>query len=235
MSNENLQIGGPGDEIGGANTGGTKHSLENTDTRHGSQASMTPDRITDRRTVLRTISAGIIGSMAFSGTAAAGGHTLAEELNAVREATRKYRDVDVANADGYDFFGIIPHAGIVYENLEEHMVEFADADDLDHTDPPALLFYAPTEDVEDEPDVNDSTIVLAGVEWLVSGRHEEAPANIFDDENSARALQVTEEAGWHPAPSPELKFTGLHAWVHMANPNGVFARDHSVMIERLTD
>jgi hypothetical protein len=144
------------------------------------------------------------------------------------------RDVDVAQADGYGFFGIVPRAGIVYENLIDYLVDFVDTGDLDHTDPPALLFYVPSEDVEDQDDVDDSTIVLAGVEWLVSGRHEEAPANIVDDENSARALKVTEEEGWHPAPDPNLNFTGLHAWVHMANPNGMFARDHPIMIKRLT-
>ncbi|WP_396610793.1 hypothetical protein ACH9L7_11220 [Haloferax sp. S1W] len=196
---------------------------------------MAKPRFTNRRTVLKTVGAGIVGSMAAVGTTAAGGHTFARQLNTVRKSTRKYRDVDVAKADGYGFFGIVPHAGIVYENLSDYLVDFDDAGDLQHTDPPALLFYAPSEDVEDQDDVDDSNIILAGVEWLVSGRHEQAPANIFDDENSARALKVTEEEGWHPAPDPNLNFTGLHAWVHMANPKGVFTRDHPIMIERLTD
>lgn len=195
---------------------------------------MVKPRLINRRTVLKTIGAGAVGSMAAVETVAADGHTFADQLTTVREATRKYRDVDAAKADGYGFFGIVPHAGIVYENLGAHMVDFDDAEDLEHTDPPALLFYAPSEHVEDQNEVDDSTIVLAGVEWLVAGRHEEAPANIFDDEHSARALKVTEEEGWHPAPSSELNFTGLHAWVHLANPNGVFARDHPLMIERLT-
>lgn len=195
---------------------------------------MTNQRRTNRRTVLKTIGVGMIGSMVSVGTATAGNDTFAQELNTVREATWKYRDAAKANEE-YDFFGIVPHAGIVYENLEEYLVDFDDAEDLEHTDPPALLFYAPTEAVEDEDDVNDSTIVLAGVEWLVSGRHEEAPANIFDDENSARELKVSEEAGWHPEPSGNFDFTGLHAWVHMANPNGVFAQNHPTMINRLTD
>lgn len=195
---------------------------------------MSPPRLTDRRTVLKTIGAGLAGGTALVGTTAAGGQRLARELTAVRHATRKYRDVAVAKADGYGFFGIVPHAGIVYENLGDHLVDFDDAGALEHTDPPALLFYAPTEAVENEGDVDGSTIVLAGVEWLVAGRHEEAPADLFDDEGSARHVQVTEEEGWHPAPSEELDFTGLHAWVHLANPNGVFARDHPLMIERLT-
>lgn len=196
---------------------------------------MTKPQLTTRRTILKTIGVGLGGSTAFIGTTVAGDHTLAKELNTVRKSTRKYRDVEVAKADGYGFFGIVPHAGIVYENLEEYLVGFDDAEDLEHTDPPALLFYAPTEDVEDEDDVDASTVVLAGVEWLVSGRHEEAPADIFDDEDSARDLKVTEEAGWHPAPNPQLDFTGLHAWIHRANPNGVFARNHPIMVERLAD
>lgn len=194
---------------------------------------MPQPRPRNRRTVLRTIGAGVIGSIAAVGTAAAGGHTLADELNTVRDATRKYRDVDVAKADDYGFFEIVPHAGIVYIN-QDYLVPFEVFRDLEHTDPPTLLFYAPSEDVGDEEDVDESTIVLAGVEWLVTGRHENFDADIFNDEDSARNLKVTEEDGWHVAPGG-LPFTGLHAWIHMANPNGVFARDHPIMIERLTD
>lgn len=188
-------------------------------------------RTSSRRSVLKTIGAGLATGGVFSGTAAAGGHTFAEELNTVRETTRKYRDVDVAEADGYNFFGVVPHAGIVYENLEDNL------GNLGLTDPPALLFYAPSEDIDvgdTAADVEDTHLVLAGIEYLVEGRHGD-DQDIFDDENASRRLKVSEAEGWHPAPDPNLNVTGLHAWVHMANPNGVFARDHPVMIKRLRD
>lgn len=198
---------------------------------------MATPRSTHRRTVLKTIGAGVAGSVAAAGTAAAGGDTLAEELNTVRESTRKYRDVDIAERDGYGFFGVVPHAGVVYAN-PAHIEP--DWEDLRHTDPPALLFYAPSEalDADDtEEAVDETTLVLAGVEWLVTPRITDPTfdPDIFSGE-AARELKTTEVEGWHPFPDPEgLDVTGLHAWVHLANPDGVFARDHPLMLERISD
>jgi hypothetical protein len=199
---------------------------------------MRPPRQIHRRTVLKTVGTGVIASVVSGGTVAAGGDSLAEELNTVRETTRKYRDVDVAERDGYGFFGVVPHAGVVYANPAH--VE-SDVENLSHTDPPALLFYAPSEELDatdTEEDVDETSLVLAGVEWLVTPRVTDPTfdPDIFSDAEAARELKTTEVEGWHPFPDPNgPDVTGLHAWVHLANPNGVFARDHPLMLERISD
>lgn len=168
--------------------------------------------------------AGILAS-----TAAARNHTFTHELNTVREATRKYRDLEVAKDDGYRFFGVVPHAGVVYEKLPENLGK------LGLTDQPTLLFYAPSEDLDpgDTQEVVERTnLVLAGIEKHVPGRHGN-DQNIFDDE-PARNLKVTEADGWHPSPTG-ANITGLHVWVHRANPAGVFAVNHPIMIKRLSE
>lgn len=191
-----------------------------------------------RRTVLKTIVSGVLAGTVFSGRAAAGANTFAAELNTVRERTRKFRDVDVAERDGYGFFAVVPHAGVVYAN-PAHIGSVGD--DLSHTDPPALLFYAPSEqlDADDtKEDVDETTLVLAGVEWLITPRITDPTfdPDIFSDEEAVRELKKTERDGWHPFPDPDgLDVTGLHAWVHLANPNGVFARDHPLMLQRIAD
>lgn len=134
--------------------------------------------------------AGILAS-----TAAAGNHTFAHELNTVREATRKYRDLDVAKDDGYRFFGVVQHAGVVYEKLPENMGK------LGLRDQPTSLFYAPSEDLDPgdtQEAVERTNLVLAGIEKHVPGRHGN-DQDIFDDENAARKLKVTEAEGWNPA------------------------------------
>lgn len=78
--------------------------------------------------------------------------------------------------------------------------------------------YNPEPGEEHDPDHDD--LVLGAAEWLVPGDREDEPPNIFDDEESHRELQVTEEEGWHF--EEEEGFTGLHAWVHRGNPAGVF-------------
>lgn len=202
---------------------------------------MRTPRYIHRRTVLKTIGAGVVGSTLSAGTTVAGGHTFAQELNTVREASRKYREVDVAKGEDYGFFGVVPHAGVVYANP-------ANIGNTGHTEDPALLFYAPSEDLnqgDSEEDVDETTLVLAGIEYLVTPWSSD-PANDqaidtdkFDDENAHRELKVSEEDGWHgfpiaPGKPGHLDVTGLHAWVHLANPNGVFARDHPLMLERLS-
>lgn len=191
-----------------------------------------------RRTVLKTLGTGILASTLSARSAVAGSDTFTDELAAVRERTRHYRDVDSAERDGYHFFGVVPHAGVVYANPE--YVE-SDVDALQHTDPPALLFYAPSEPLDvdaTEDDIDETTLVLAGIEWLTTPRITDPTfdPDIFSDEEATRALKMTEVEGWHPFPDPDgLDVTGLHAWVHIANPHGVFARDHPLMFERIGD
>lgn len=182
---------------------------------------MTEPIDTERRTVLRTIAAGLAAGGVFAGPAAAGDHALARELNTVRAATRKYRDVAAARADGYERLGVVEPVGVVFNNADF-------MGNTGHTDPPANLFYAPNRSGETE----DSDLVLAGIEYHVPGR-DAGDQDIFADEGASRRLEVTEAEGWHPNPFGG-EFTGLHVWPHLHNPEGVFALEHATIRERLT-
>lgn len=169
-----------------------------------------------RRTVLKTIGGGFV-----LGTGAvpvnAGDVQLSEQLNAVRDVTRKYRDIEMARGDGY---------GAVSPYVPGMGFHFADGPPFgtDLEDPGVLVYftngsYNPDPGEEHDPD-RDDDLILGATEWLVTGDQEDNPPNIFNDEASHRNLQVTEEEGWHFA--EEGGFTGLHAWIHRGNPAGVF-------------
>lgn len=177
---------------------------------------MTPTNRT-RRTVLKTIGIGLTAGTAFVGSARAGNDALTEQLNAVREITRPYRDIDTARAEGY-----VPASPYV-PGMGFH---FADGPPFGTTleDPGILVYFTDGSYDPDPGDPHDPTrdddLVLGAVEWLVPGDRSSTPPNIFDDESSHRDLQVTEAEGWHFESGEG--FTGLHAWVHRGNPAGVF-------------
>lgn len=183
---------------------------------------MANPRLTNRRTVLTTIGAGVVGSLASVGTAAAGDHTLAKQLNTVRASTRRYRDVATARADSYERVGVFDFVGVVFNNADF-------IGNIGHTDPPANLFYAPNR----SGDTKDSDLILAGIEYHVPGDHGE-DQDIFADEEASRPLKVTEAEGWHANPFGG-DFTGLHVWSHLQNPDGVFALQHATIRDRLTE
>lgn len=172
-----------------------------------------------RRTVLKTIGSGLaVGATAGTASARGGADELSHELNGVREATREYRDVGTARADGYEpILGYFPGMGF----------HFTDRDPpfgTDRDDPPLLVYftnasYDPDPGAVHDPD-HDDDLILGGVEYLVPGDQEDTPPNIFADEGCSRALRVTEAEGWHF--EADLDVTGLHAWVHRGNPAGVF-------------
>lgn len=191
---------------------------------------MTKPQFTNRRTVLRTIGVGVVGSTLAAGITAAGDHTFASELNTSRATTRKYRDIATAEANGYSFFNIIPPVGVIYENLSDNVGNTSQTED------PSLLFYAPTPnaDIESEEDVENSNTILAGVEYHVDGRGQ-GDQDMFADETASRKLKVSEKDGWHSSPKGAPPLTGLHVWVHLQNPNGVFAGPHATIKDRLTD
>lgn len=185
-------------------------------------------RITNRRTVLTTIGAGVAGSIAFVGTAAAGDHTFAHQLNAVRATTRKYHDRNAAKDGGdYEFFGIAPFVGVIFNNA-------SNIGNLDLTKDPSLLFYAPTRkgEITSEADVEDSNTILVGVEYHVEGRGQ-GDQNIFADEQASCPVKVTETEAWHDSPPGAPPLTGLHVWAHLQNPDGVFAPQHPTIRDHL--
>jgi hypothetical protein len=169
-----------------------------------------------RRNVLTTTGAALL-FVAGAGSASAGSDQLSDQLNAVREATRKYRDIERARDDGY---------GAVSPYVPEMGFHFADGPPFgtDLEDPGVLVYftsgnYDPDPGDEHDPS-NDDDLILGATEWLVPGDQEDNPPNVFDDETSRRDLRVTEAEGWHF--EHEEGFTGLHAWVHRGNPAGVF-------------
>lgn len=169
-----------------------------------------------RRAVLKTIGGAVVLGAAV-GPASARSDSLSEQLNTVRAATRKYRDIVTARCDGY---------GAVSPYVPGMGFHFADgpAFGTDLEDPGVLVYYTNgsynPDPGEDHDPAHDDDLILGAAEWLVPGDREENPPNIFDDEESDRRLQVTEEEGWHY--EGREGFTGLHAWVHRGNPAGVF-------------
>lgn len=185
-----------------------------------------------RRTALRatgSLGVGIATGSILVGNAAAGDHTFAHQLNTVRATTRKYRDIATAEASGYSFFAVVDFVGVVYENLSGNI------GNTEQTEDPSLLFYAPTRgtDIEDEDDVENTNTILAGIEYHVKGDHGK-DQDIFADEEASRELKVTEAEGWHANPAGR-PITGLHVWAHLQNPDGVFAKQHPTIRDRLTE
>lgn len=172
--------------------------------------------VVSRRSVLKTTGGALLFGVA-TGSASAGDDRLSEQLNAVREMTRKYRDIETARDDGY---------GAVSPYVPGMGFHFADGPPFgtDLEDPGVLVYftngsYNPDPGEEHDP-ANDDDLVLGAVEWLVPGNQEDNPPDIFDDEASHRDLRVTEAEGWHF--EHEEGFTGLHAWLHRGNQAGVF-------------
>lgn len=174
---------------------------------------------------------GIATGSVLATNAAAGNHKFAHQLNTVRAATRKYRDVDAAKADDYERLFTFPPVGVIFGNQDY-------IGNLAHTDPPSLLFYAPNQAGE----TGNEELVLAGIEYHVfvadddeDGEPDDPSPDIFDEENASRELKVTEAEGWHYNPGFAGGVWGLHAWVHLGNPDGVFAGPHPTIRRRLTD
>lgn len=144
--------------------------------------------------------------------------TLAHQLNAVREATVPYRDISKAMEDGYEVISpFVPGMGF-------HFSDRTPPFGTDRTDPPVLVYF-PNDSYDPAPGepldpARTDDLVLGAVEYLVPGDQTADAPDIFADEDSPRTLATTEEEGWH---FEEVEgFTGLHAWVHRGNPEGVF-------------
>lgn len=151
-------------------------------------------------------------------SAAADEATLGQQLNLIREVTRKYRDLETARADGYvPVSPYVPGMGFHFANTNPPF-----GTDIDN---PLVLVYYTNGSYNPAPGeahdaARDDALILGAVEYLVLGDQTESPPNIFADEQSHRRLKVTEENGWHYESAEG--FTGLHAWIHRGNPAGVF-------------
>ena len=190
-----------------------------------------------RRPLLKALSAGVALSVGSgvatasddgnsSDTTQAGADALLEDLTTVLSTTQKYHGIGEAIEDGYEAFGVMPPVGHIYQRSDYFEgPEFTGPTEL--TEPPSLLFYAP---IEGEGDSGDLDLVLAGVEYHVSGDQTSNPPNLFADEDTSYELKVTEEDGWHRSPVPEtLDVTGLHVWLYHSNPAGLFHGGHPLM------
>ena len=143
------------------------------------------------------------GSPAESPTDRGGG-----PLEAVRNATRRYRDVAEAVDAGYvQFFGCVhePLAG----SMGVHFVNGTLAGDavIDRSKPEALTY-------EVGP---DGELTLAGVEYVVfqeawDGQHDEPPT-LF-----GRPFVLVPEGNRYGIPA----FYALHAWAWASNPTGAY-------------
>lgn len=144
--------------------------------------------------------------------------TVSQQLNTVREATKKYRDIEAAREDGY--FAVSPYV----PGMGFHFAKGVPPFGKEVNDPPVLVYftngsYNPDPGEALDPD-HDGDLILGAVEYIEPGDVTADPPNIFADEDSPRNVKTTEEEGWHF--ESEEGFTGLHAWVHRGNPEGVF-------------
>ncbi|PQJ35274.1 hypothetical protein BSZ35_12285 [Salinibacter sp. 10B] len=144
--------------------------------------------------------------------------SLAQQLNAVRQNTKKYRDIEAARADGY-----VPVSPYV-PGMGFHFADRVPPFGTDRDDPPVLVYF-PNESYTPAPGdphdaMHDDDLILGAVEYIVPGDQTCAPPNLFNDEQSPRTLKVSEAHGWHYESAED--FTGLHAWIHRGNPAGVF-------------
>lgn len=129
-----------------------------------------------------------------------------DQLQPVRDATSRYRDVDRAVDAGYvQFFGCVhePLAG----SMGVHFVngELAGDTTLNPRQPEALMYEVR----------NDGKLSLVGVEYVVFKEAWDA-ANTAPPELFGRAFTTVEEPNRYGIPA----FYELHAWAWKANPTG---------------
>lgn len=149
-----------------------------------------------------TLAAACLAATAIPGAAAPGKTTASEnrQLAEVRAATVAYRDVEAAEAAGYESTEeCVPGMGIHYVNWS---LVFDPT--LDHRQPEVLL-YQPTK----------AGVRLIAVEWFK-----------LDEDGSEETVEVLPLFDRHlhgPMTHGLPLHYDLHAWVWQGNPDGVFA------------
>lgn len=158
-----------------------------------------------RRTYLKALGVGALSVGAFATPAAAHRGELQRELAAVRAATSKYADVQKAIEDGYVLESpFVPGMGYHYVN-HHYVIENYD-DEVDVTKPAALVYGTNEGKGREE-------LILGAAEYLFD---EESPTytgpfpDLFHGDG--------DDSMWGYADG----HWGLHAWVHVNNPNGTF-------------
>ena len=187
--------------------------------------------VIDRRTALKVLGGGLV-----VGTAApvsARSNELSQELNSLRKATQKYKDVGEAREDGYVVVSeYVSEMGFHF--IHPGRLALTSAPDSDRTapgtveikEPPILVYFTTGNYDPDSGDEHDSDrdddLRLGGVEYahLEDDGTPGTPSDYFSDEEASRNLKVSEEDGWEWVPGPDI--TALHVWVHRGNPAGVF-------------
>lgn len=172
-----------------------------------------------RRTVLKATGvAGVLGGT-FAGTASADEEPVIEkpdgwddlsfkkQLKEVRKATKPYRSLAEADADGYvSSHGLLCSHGFAFERERDNVVNPINPHAIDYM-------------------ISDKKLELAAVEYVVTGDHQEDPPDVFNDEGES--LKISEEDGWVFFEGADA--TALHVWAHTDNPDGLFAPRNSAL------
>lgn len=147
---------------------------------------MTPTEQT-RRTVLKVSGAGVIGAVSGLGGVSASEEPFDVQTQSVQKATRKYRDISEALADGFEIMGpYVPDMGFHLANFER--IEQATRGGINIRQPQGLTYNLERS--------------LGSVEYIVPLDDEEP--DVFNDEGEH--LQTSESEGWHPHHSAQHVF-----------------------------
>lgn len=138
---------------------------------------MLPSR-PQRRTVLKTLGAGVVGLLGAGQATAA--TPFQDELATVRRASEQYRSIGAALEAGFQPGGpYVPGMGWHWINPDRVGAAARNGLSLEE---PQVLVYADT-----DPDSADGHLVLGAVEWGIpvgaQGYTEQTPPDLFSDEN----------------------------------------------------
>jgi hypothetical protein len=168
------------------------------------------------------VAAGVCGPRALAQASSNAAHTHGdmdsknqpgELVRAVRESTAKFRDVRVAEAEGYALmFGCV--SGSDFGAMGMHFVNGSLIND-DVVDPahPEIVIYEPTA---------DGRLRLIGADFIIfksvwDAKHPEGPPQLM-----GQLLHLFDEPNRFGLPA----FYTLHVWAWKDNPNGTFVNWH---------
>lgn len=121
------------------------------------------------------------------------------EINQVKEATSKYRDVNVAINEGFfDASGFVPDMG-------HHYILPQRIDNTFELESPEILLYVPD---------GSGTMEFVAIEYAVPVEDIENPGNPPEGFSGNQDV-------WHL--NTDLKQWQLHVWIIRENPDGIFA------------